>query len=100
MPDDVAAGLKEIAALLRRQVEQTEEAANRTAEYFAKAQGAKPGEKPEYLKKLEENAARMGLSHEELGKARAEERALREQLVAALNRQNALLEQLLARMKA
>jgi propanediol dehydratase large subunit len=97
---EIVIALNEIAALLKRRVEQVDAADQRGAERFAAVQARVPAERPDFLKVMHENAERAARSFEEIETARAASRAFQEKLLAALDRQNALLERLLARAEA
>ena len=100
MPDDVTNALTEIASLLRRRVEQTDEAVKRSVEQVAAMQARHPVPSPDHMKRMEENNERMTRSFGDMEKRMAEERAFQARLLETLGRQNELLETLIARLKA
>jgi hypothetical protein len=99
MPDDTVNALNEIAALLRRRVEQTDDATKRSMEHLASIKIINPMERPEYVKQLDENNARMARSIGDVEQRMAEERAFQARLLETLGRQNELLETLITRLK-
>jgi hypothetical protein len=99
MPDATVDALNEIAALMRRRVEQTEEATKRSIEQMERMRANNPLEKPEYAKRMEEQHARMERSYADMERLRAEEQEFRERLLATLTRQNEVLDAILARLK-
>ena len=99
MPDEVVVALKEIAALLQRRVEQTDAAAQRSAEHMAIVKTKMPQENPDFVKEMEENRARTARVYDQMDSVRQEERAFRERLLQALDRQNALLDQLVTHLR-
>jgi hypothetical protein len=100
MTEDAVIALNEIAKLLRRQVEQTDEGVERAAKQMAAFEARSHAVRPDFSKQMEESAAQMRRSMERAETARAEELEFRARLFATLDRQNALLEQLLTRLKA
>ena len=99
MPDEVVVALKEIAALLQRRVEQTDAAAQCSAEHMAIVKTKMPHENPDFVKEMEESRARAARAFDQMDSARQEERAFRERLLQALDRQNALLDQLVTHLR-
>ena len=96
MSDEVVAALTDLAKVLRRQVEQTNEGVVRAEKQMAVFEAR---QQPDFSKQMEENAAHMRRSMERAETMRAEEREFRDRLFATLDRQNALLEQLITRLK-
>ena len=100
MPDEVVTALNEIAALLRRRVDQTDDATKRSMEHLAAMKAHNPLERPEHVKRMEENNARVARSFDDVERRMAEERAFQVHLLETLGRQNELLEVLITRLKA
>jgi ABC-type transporter Mla subunit MlaD len=92
MPDEVVDALKEIAALLRRRVEQTDEQVKRAEVQLAAISANRP-EQAAVVKQMKENAEQARRSYGDIDKARAEEKAFRDRLLATLDQLNASLAQ-------
>jgi ABC-type transporter Mla subunit MlaD len=92
MPDEVVDALKEIAALLRRRVEQTDEAVKRAEVQFAAIKANNP-DMADTVKQMKENVAQARRSYGDIDKARAEEKAFRDRLLATLDQLNVSLAQ-------
>jgi hypothetical protein len=95
MTDDVSVVLREIADLLRQRIEQSAEMAKQAAERMARIPNIPSPRIPDF--------ATIEAHHQEAAKARDEEAArrrredleFRERLLAALERQNELIERLI-----
>ena len=100
MTDEVVVALNGIAKWLQRRVEQTDEATARGADHLAAIQGRSSVAAPEFMKRMQESSERSLRGMEQVETMRAEERAFQERVVHALERQNTLIEQVLAHLKA
>ena len=97
MSDDIAAGMREIADLLRQRVEQTAEMSKRAEERMAQVRIPTP-ELPDFavIEAKQESADRA--RQEVAAQRHADEQAFRERLLAVLERQNELLARLVERV--
>jgi hypothetical protein len=99
MADELNGVLKEIATLLHRQVELHEESSAR----IIQAQEANKKQREEFAaiskKRQDEMDASMAKSRELGPKLREDDRKFKEQLLAALDRQNQALEIIISRLK-
>src|SRR4051812_33740654 len=96
--NDQTAALQEIAALLRRRVEQEDEkcrCAQEAQERIKETFGATKDLKMPHFSQMEE---RIASARDEREQSRAEDRAFKVRLLAELERHNALIERLLARL--
>ena len=100
MTDEVVVALNGIAKLLQRRVEQTDEATARSAEHLAAIQSRSPAAAPDFMKRMQESSERSLRGMEQVETMRAEERAFQERVLRAIERQNDLIEQVLAHLKA
>ena len=97
MSDDVAAELRSIADLLRQRIEQTAAMARQSEQRMAQFR-APPMPAPVDFAELEAKRDAADRARREEGARRyADTQAFRERLLAALERQNDLLAQLVAR---
>jgi ABC-type transporter Mla subunit MlaD len=92
MRDEVIDALKEIAALLRRRVEQTDEQVKRAEVQLATIKANNP-DTANIVKQMKENVEQARRSYGDIDKARAEEKAFRDRLLATLDQLNTSLEQ-------
>ena len=97
MSDDIAAGLREIAELLRQRVEQTAEMSKRTEERMVQIRVPTP-EPPDFAAMEAKHEAADRARQEAAAQRHADEQAFRERLLAVLERQNELLARLVQRV--
>jgi hypothetical protein len=93
MSDDVAAGLQEIAELLRQRVEQTAEISRRSEERMAQIRIPIPVPEPIDFAAIEAKQDQVAAQRH------ADAQAFRERLLVTLERQNELLSRLVQRVE-
>lgn len=98
MIDDTTAALQEIAALLRRRVDQHDEMARVANERISKFTTAR-GNIPDIAAMRAQHETQMARAHEVAEQRYAEEQAFRKQLLEGLERHNVLLERILSRLE-
>lgn len=97
MADDINASLSEIAQLLRQRVEQSADMAKRAQERFERIPVVRERAIPDFAAIEAKHEAAATIHREEAAKLRAEDVAFRERLLKAIEDQNELLRDLIAR---